>query len=151
METETGCINDMKIYVNICITAILLFLNGLSKAQKPVNDTLVYLKKFETNKEKYIGKPFSLLLKDMVQLQPKKAKSDFREDLNNPLPNTSFTFSQKEMGSRPEATLSIRWKADDSPTAPIEFFEQEHNYFFTLNERNFFEKKIIKDIIVYKK
>lgn len=141
----------MKVYVTICLTAILLLLTGFSKAQKPVNDTLAYLKKFETNKEKYIGKPFSLLLKDMTQLQPKKAKSDIREDLNNPLPSTSFTFSEKEIDSSHEATLSIRWKADDSPTAPIEFFEQEHNYHFTLNERNFFEKKMIRDIVVYKK
>ncbi|ASW75077.1 hypothetical protein IQ37_00425 [Chryseobacterium piperi] len=140
----------MKIQINILLIGALLFLNGFLKAQKTVSDTLAYAKKFETNKEKYIGKAFSLLLKDMVQLQPKTAKSDIQENVNNPLPSTLFRFSDKDMNSGNEVTLVIRWKPDNSPTTPIEFFEQEHNYRFTVSEKNFFEKKIIKDITVYK-
>ncbi len=140
----------MKLYTHILLTGIMLLFNEFSKAQKPVSDTLNYLKRFETNKEKYIGKPFSLLLKDMTQLQPKKAKSDIKEDLNNPLPSTLFTFSEKDITSGSQASLVITWKADNTPTTPIEFFEQEHNYCFTVNERNFFEKKIIKNIVVSK-
>jgi hypothetical protein len=140
----------MKIQIKILLIGSFLFLNGFLKAQKTVTDTLSYAKKFETNKEKYIGKSFSLLLKDMVQLQPKKAKSDIKDDQNNPLPSTLFTFSDKDINSGNEVTLVIKWKADPTPTTPIEFSEQEHNYSFTLTERNFFEKKIIRDIVVYK-
>lgn len=136
----------MKIFWGTCI---LFFITDLH-AQKAVSDTLGYAKKFETNKQKYIGKPFSLLLKDMTQLQFKKAKSDIKEDQENALPSTIFRFSDKEVNSPNEVSFVIKWKADTAPVTPIEFFEQEHNYRFTLNERNFFEKKIIKDIVVYK-
>jgi hypothetical protein len=128
----------------------MLFFNGFLKAQKAVSDTLAYAKKFETNKEKYIGRPFSLLLKDMTQLQFKKAKSDIKEDENNPLPSTLFRFSNKDLSIGNEVTFVIKWKPDPTPTTPIEFAEQEHNYGFTMGERNFFEKKIITDIVVYK-
>jgi len=86
----------------------------------------------------------------MTQLQFKKAKSDIKEDQENTLPSTIFRFSDKEVNSPNEVSFIIKWKADNLPVTPIEFFEQEHNYRFTINERNFFEKKIIKDIVVYK-
>lgn len=140
----------MKILLNIFGVTFFLFLNTALNAQKTVFDTLAYAKKFETNKQKYIGKPFSLLLKDMTQLQFKKAKSDIKEDQENTLPSTIFRFSDKEVNSPNEVSFIIKWKADNLPVTPIEFFEQEHNYRFTINERNFFEKKIIKDIVVYK-
>ncbi|WP_336689185.1 MULTISPECIES: hypothetical protein [unclassified Chryseobacterium] len=140
----------MKILLNIFGVTFFLFLNTALNAQKTVSDTLAYAKKFETNKQKYIGKPFSLLLKDMTQLQFKKAKSDIKEDQENTLPSTIFRFSDKEVNSPNEVSFIIKWKTDNVPVTPIEFFEQEHNYRFTINERNFFEKKIIKDIVVYK-
>lgn len=140
----------MKILLNIFGVTFFLFLNTALNAQKTVSDTLAYAKKFETNKQKYIGKPFSLLLKDMTQLQFKKAKSDIKEDQENTLPSTIFRLSDKEVNSPNEVSFIIKWKADNLPVTPIEFFEQEHNYRFTINERNFFEKKIIKDIVVYK-
>ncbi|WP_288243914.1 hypothetical protein [uncultured Chryseobacterium sp.] len=146
----------MRIDIKLLLTLFLFFLNGFVKSQevsarRNVTDTLAYAKKFEMNKEKYIGKPFSLLLKDMAQMHPKKAKSEFREDTNNPLPSTSFTFSDKDIDSGNDVTMIIRWKADDATTTPLEFFEQEHNYRFTPNEKNFLEKKIIRDITVYKR
>ena len=140
----------MKILLNIFEVTFFLFLNTALNAQKTVSDTLAYAKKFETNKQKYIGKPFSLLLKDMTQLQFKKAKSDIKEDQENTLPSTIFRFADKEVNSPNEVSFTIKWKTDNLPVTPIEFFEQEHNYRFTINERNFFEKKIIKDIVVYK-
>lgn len=140
----------MKILLNIFGVTFFLFLNTALNAQKTVSDTLAYAKKFETNKQKYIGKPFSLLLKDMTQLQFKKAKSDIKEDQENTLPSTIFRFADKEVNSPNEVSFTIKWKTDNLPVTPIEFFEQEHNYRFTINERNFFEKKIIKDIVVYK-
>lgn len=140
----------MKILLNIFGVTFFLFLNTALNAQKTVSDTLAYAKKFETNKQKYIGKSFSLLLKDMTQLQFKKAKSDIKEDQENTLPSTIFRFSDKEVNSPNEVSFIIKWKTDNLPVTPIEFFEQEHNYRFTINERNFFEKKIIKDIVVYK-
>ena len=140
----------MKILLNIFGVTFFLFLNTALNAQKTVSDTLAYAKKFETNKQKYIGKPFSLLLKDMTQLQFKKAKSDIKEDQENTLASTIFRFADKEVNSPNEVSFTIKWKTDNLPVTPIEFFEQEHNYRFTINERNFFEKKIIKDIVVYK-
>ncbi|WBV55521.1 hypothetical protein PFY10_14930 [Chryseobacterium daecheongense] len=140
----------MKLQENFILIGILVILSGSLKAQKQVTDTLAYLKKFETNKEKYIGKPFSLLLKDLSQLQPKKAKSDINENPGSPLLNTTFRFSESDINSAQEPTIIIKWKPDNSPTTPIEFFEQEHNYRFTTSERNFFEKKIVKDIVVAK-
>jgi len=140
----------MKIQLTILPFLFLFYFNPFLKAQKTVSDTLAYIKRFETNKEKYIGKPFSLLLKDMTQLQPKKAKSDINEDPNKPLQSTMFTFSNKDVSSGNQATLIITWRADNIPNTPIEFFEQEHNYRFTVSEKNFFEKKVVKDIVVYK-
>lgn len=140
----------MKLQENFILIGILVILSGSLKAQKQVTDTLAYLKKFETNKEKYIGKPFSLLLKDLSQLQPKKAKSDINENPGSPLLNTTFRFSESDINSAHAPTMIIKWKPDNSPTTQIEFFEQEHNYRFTISERNFFEKKIVKDIVVAK-
>ncbi|MFC3160346.1 hypothetical protein SAMN05443633_102341 [Chryseobacterium arachidis] len=140
----------MKLQTTLFFTAFLLFLTGFSKAQKPVSDTLAYAKKFETNKDKYRGKPFSLLMKDMTQLQFKKAKSDIKQDENNPLPSTLFRFSDKDISAGNEVTFVIKWKPDPSSTIPLELFQEEHNYGFTVSERNFFDKKIIADIVVYK-
>lgn len=144
----------MNINFKLLSVVCLLFF-GAAGAQeisgkKIISDTLAYAKKFETNKEKYIGKPFSLLLKDMAQMQPRKAKSDIREDRDNPLPSTIFTFSDKDINSGKEVIMAIKWRADAVTTTPLEFFEQEHNYRFTVSEKNFLEKKIIKDITVYK-
>jgi len=147
----------MTASTKLLLYTFLFLLNGFVKSQeiskkKAVTDTLSYVKKFEINKEKYIGKPFSLLLKDMIQLQPKKAKSEFREDTNNPLPSTSFSFSDKDINSvNDDVIMVIKWKPDNSATTPLEFFEQEHNYRFTPNEKNFLEKKVVMDIIVYKR
>jgi hypothetical protein len=140
--------------VKLLLSAFLLFLNIFVKSQessgKAITDTLTYAKRFETNKEKYIGKRFSLLLKDMIQMQFKKVKSEFREDTNNPLPSTSFSFSDKDINSENNVIMIIKWKPDNTATTPLEFFEQEHNYRFTPNEKNFLEKKIVIDITVYK-
>lgn len=141
----------MKIQLAIFLTGFFIFFTRLIEAQKPVNDTLAYAKKFEINKDKYIGKPFSLLLKDMTQLQFKKAKSDIKADPNNTLPSTLFRFSDKYIDSGNEVNLVIRWKPDAASTTQIEFFQEEHNYGFTVNERNFFDKKEIRDIVVYRK
>ena len=133
----------MKIHTHLLLAGILLFLNGFFNAQKTVSDTLAYAKKFETNKQKYIGKPFSLLLKDMAQLQFKKAKSEIKEDDNNPLPSTLFKFSDKDINAANEVTFVIKWKPDPTPTTPLELFQEEHNYGFTVSEKNFLDKRII--------
>lgn len=147
---------NMAAPLKLPLFVFLFFLNGFIKSQevsgkKTVTDTLAYAKRFEINKEKYIGKPFSLLLKDMSQMQPKQAKSEFREDTSNPLPSTAFTFSDKDINSGNNVMMIIRWKPDDTATTPLEFFEQEHNYRFTPNEKNFLEKKIVWDLTVYKR
>ncbi|WP_294290389.1 hypothetical protein [uncultured Chryseobacterium sp.] len=140
----------MKFIINILLTALLTSFTGLAKAQKTISDTLGYAKKFEINKDKYIGKKFSLLLKDMTQLPFKKAKSDIKEDRDNPLASTLFRFSDKDIDAPGQVTVAIKWKPEDTLVTPLEFFEQEHNYRFTVSEKNFFENRIIKDIVVYK-
>lgn len=145
----------MNTKIHILFILFLLFFGTVNAQEtagkKTVSDTLAYAKRFETNREKYIGKAFSLLLKDMVQMLPKKAKSEFKEDRENPLPSTTFSFSDKDINAGNEVIMIIKWKADDSTTAPLEFFEQEHNYRFTANEKNFLEKRILTGITVYKR
>ncbi len=140
----------MKFFFTLLFVSIMILSGGWAKAQKTVSDTLAYAKKFEINKEKYIGKKFSLLLKDMTPLPFKKAKSDIREDRNNPLTGTVFKFSDKDIDAPGQVTVAIKWKPDDTPVTPLEFFEQEHNYGFTVSEKNFFDNRIIQDIVVYK-
>ncbi len=56
------------------ITFLFAFIFSIqSKAQL---DTLSYLKQFEINKAQYIGQPFSKLLQDMTQIQPKTVWSN---------------------------------------------------------------------------
>ncbi|WP_294251020.1 hypothetical protein [uncultured Chryseobacterium sp.] len=137
----------MKIISALALSGIMVLATGKLTAQKSIKDTAAYLKKFETNREKYIGKPFSLLLKDMALLQIRKAKSEISEDAANTLLTTRFLFSDQNIDSSQPA-LVIRWKADDAPVTPIEFLEQDHQYRFTVSERNFFEKKVIRDLMV---
>lgn len=145
----------MKIQLKIFLFGLLFFLNGFAKAQENSNkkaiDTLSYLRKFEMNKDKYIGKRFGLLIKDMVQMQPKMAKSTFNEDVNNPMTSTSFKFSEKDFDTGNDFTLIVKWRADDIPTGPIQFAEEGNNYRFTVGQKNMLEKKIIRDIAVISK
>ena len=55
---------------NILTLVIIVWGVGLAKAKL---DTLNYLKQFETNKANYINQPFSVLLNNMTQIQPKTA------------------------------------------------------------------------------
>jgi len=130
------------------LSGIMVLATGKLTAQKSVKDTAAYLKRFETNREKYIGKPFSLLLKDMALLQIRKAKSEISEDAANTLLTTRFLFSDQDTDASQQPALVIRWKADNAPVAPLEFMEQDHQYRFTVSERNFFERKIIRDVMV---
>lgn len=138
----------MKIISALVLSGIMVLATGKLTAQKSVKDTAAYLKRFETNREKYIGKPFSLLLKDMALLQIRKAKSEISEDAATTLLTTRFLFSDQDIDASQQPALVIRWKADDAPVAPLEFMEQDHQYRFTVSERNFFEKKIIRDLMV---
>lgn len=140
----------MKIISALALSGMMFLATGKVTAQKSIKDTAAYLKKFETNREKYIGKPFSLLLKDMAMLQIRKAKSEIGGDSSPVLLTTRFLFSDQDIDAPQQPALVIRWKADDAPVTPIEFMEQEHRYRFTVSERNFFEKKIIRDLMVYK-
>ncbi|POR26788.1 hypothetical protein BWK58_05170, partial [Flavobacterium columnare] len=58
----------MKKIIQITLFFALLVAPIQIKAQL---DTLQYLKKFEVEKAKYVNKPFSYLLGQMTQLQPK--------------------------------------------------------------------------------
>lgn len=81
----------MKSYFKIP-TIILLFLSGII-CQAQVSDTLAYIKSFEANKANYIGQPFSKLLNNMTQLQPKSIWSDINR-INTY--NSMFKFNNME-------------------------------------------------------
>lgn len=140
----------MKTVSALMLSGIMFLATGKVTAQKSIKDTAAYLRKFEINREKYIGKPFSLLLKDMALLQIRKAKSEIGGDSSPILLTTRFLFSDQDIDAPQQPALVIRWKADDAPVAPLEFMEEDHQYRFTVSERNFFEKKIIRDLMVYK-
>ncbi|WP_294269865.1 hypothetical protein [uncultured Chryseobacterium sp.] len=54
------------------IITLFILTVGICKINAQL-DTLNYLKQFELNKANYIGQPFSKLLNEMTQIQPKTA------------------------------------------------------------------------------
>ncbi|MCW3160359.1 hypothetical protein [Chryseobacterium oryctis] len=79
----------MKIRFNILITLLISYTSFYAQEisidengntiitthcrKRPIKDTLNYVKQFEINKINYIGQPFSKLLNEMTQIQPKTA------------------------------------------------------------------------------
>ena len=105
-------------------------------------DTLNYLKQFEANKIKYIGKPFSVLLNDMTQIQPKTYWSFPSGMKKNISYDTTFYFGDNKM--------IIVWQ-NPIPRDQTYYYEQKNKRLFTIEEKNFYGFKIIKNIIVYRK
>lgn len=112
-------------------------------------DTLTYVKQFELNKVNYIGYPLSKLLNDMTQIQPttiwpipnfKNKHYNFSHDLK---------FCEKEYSFHNSITLFIEWLTPIS-RSETKYFQQLNNSYFTIDERNFYGNKIVKDIKVYR-
>ncbi|WP_146940569.1 hypothetical protein [Chryseobacterium hagamense] len=124
--------------------ALLLFIK--SKAQL---DTLNYLKQFEANKANYIGQPFSKLLQDMTQIQPKTAWPFSKFNNKNITYKTIFNFCDYDYSFHNVINMSIEW-ADLIPFSQADYYGILHHGNFTNDEKAFYGSKIIQDIHVYR-
>ncbi|GAA5096044.1 hypothetical protein GCM10023210_29420 [Chryseobacterium ginsengisoli] len=127
----------MKWFSKIFLFCTLLFIIK-SKAQL---DTLNYLKQFEVNKGKYIGKPFAKLLS---KLKYKIVISSL--DNNGCYYASSFGFSKN---TKTFMSMNIEWE-NSIVTTPLFFTNKKWLEVsdFTEEEKSFLEKIIIKDISV---
>ncbi len=112
-------------------------------------DTLTYIKQFEINKTQYINQPFSYLLSQMTQIQPKTVWSGTYAKNKNIVKSSRFKFCQKEYCFNNAITLSIIWE-EFIPRTQINYYENKNNFYFTNEEKAFYGNKIIKDIRVYR-
>ncbi|GEN75628.1 hypothetical protein CHA01nite_13680 [Chryseobacterium hagamense] len=117
-----------------------------SKAQL---DTLNYLKQFEANRANYIGQPFSKLLQDMIQIQPKTVWPSPNFKNKNYNFSTRFKFCNVEQSYFNVITLSVEWETP-IPVSSSEYYQQLHDFYFTNDEKNLYGSKIVKDIKVYR-
>lgn len=131
---------------NILTLVIIILGVGLAKAQL---DTLNYLKQFETNKANYINQPFSVLLNNMTQIQPKTAWPASHGRKKTITPGTRFKFSDMDFSFHNSITVLIEWQ-DPIPRDQTKYYEQKNAFYFTNEERTFYGNKIVKDIIVYR-
>ena len=129
------------------ITLLFAFLFSIeSKAQL---DTLNYLKQFEANKANYIGQPFSKLLNDMTQIQPKTVWSLPVKNKISMVRNTRFKFCEMDYSFHNTIILSIQWQTD-IPITQTDALGLQNQYYFTNDEKVFYGSRIIKDIKVYR-
>lgn len=135
----------MKKILNLLFfISLFLFIEG--KAQL---DTLNYLKQFEANKANYIGHPFSKLLNDMTQIQPKTVWSLPLKNNATLVRYTDFKFCEKKFSFYNAITLSIKWQTD-IPISQTDALGVQNQYYFTNDEKAFYGSRIIKDIMVYR-
>ena len=120
-------------------------------AGSTATDTLNYLKTFETNKSKYIGKAFSVLLSDMGKVQPKLVMPGSGQALNavNVSPFARFVFANRsDLYSYEVPIMRIVWK-DPLPADEVVNYRIKNNAFFTTEEKNYYSNKIVMNISVY--
>lgn len=132
------------------IIAVLFFLTFSSKVYSQL-DTLNYVKQFEVDKINYVNKPFSYLLAQMTQIQPKSANSLMKIWGQNLSTATWFRFTDVDLQyGRENVTLIVYWKTPISyPEAMI--LSKQNHFYFTDPERLFYGDKIVADILVFKK
>ncbi|HCM34759.1 hypothetical protein [Chryseobacterium sp.] len=112
-------------------------------------DTMKYIKQFEANKSQYVNKPFSFLLGQMTQIQPRTAWSISSGRKKASSGTTRFKFASKEASFHNAITLLIYWQ-EEIPRDQTKYYEQKNQFYFTNDERTFFGDKIVKDIVVYR-
>ncbi len=133
----------MKTIIKILIIKILIILTifPFSKTNAQVADTLAYVKTFEANKANYIGQPFSKLLNDMSQLQPKHLFTYYQD--------SSLMFCKEDdLFTAGTVNMVIFWQIP-IPSTDSEYYENKNNFLFTNDERNYYNNKIVKNIYVY--
>lgn len=112
-------------------------------------DTLNYLKQFEANKSNYIGQPFSKLLNDMTQIQPKTAWSFSLSGKKTLTSNTRFKFCEMDYTFHNVITLLVEWQ-NEIPRDETKYYELKNAFYFSNDERNFYGNKIVKNIKVFR-
>ena len=128
----------MKKISKLLVVIIVILISNKLSAQI---DTYNYIKEFETQKANYIGKPFSILMNNIVQVQPIKIWS-FPDGQKKILSyNTKFYYI--------DAILVVEWQ-EPIPREQTKYYENKNQCKFTSDEKTFFGNKIIKDIVVYK-
>lgn len=140
----------MKIFRLIIIFLIIISRIDVVNAQ--VLDTFNYVKNFELQKAQYIGKPFSILLNDMQQIQPKSVWQGIYIRNKNIIPYNSFYFELPQNTFRYGIVVNmiIYWQTA-LPATEVKYYQNKNHFHFTNEERQYYENKIIRDIIVIKK
>ncbi|SHL87584.1 hypothetical protein SAMN05444360_105146 [Chryseobacterium carnipullorum] len=136
----------MKKIFKIISLFILMLLSNKINAQI---DTLNYLKQFEANKAQYIGQPFSKLLQDMTQIQPKTVWGIPVFNNITIINESRFKFCKKEHSFNNAVILEIIWH-NEIPFSEIKYYQNKNQFYFTDEERLFYGSKIVKDIKVYR-
>lgn len=135
-----------KIHIFLIFTLFSLLITNKLSAQL---DTLNYIKQFEANKANYINQPFSKLLNDMTQIQPKTIWSYTGGRIKTKTLGSMFNFCAKEFSFNNVITLLVYWQ-DPIPRDQTKYYEQKNSFYFTSEEKNFYGSKIVKDVIVYR-
>ncbi|MFC6269059.1 hypothetical protein [Frigoriflavimonas asaccharolytica] len=139
----------MKTILNTLLLIILNF-TGTFNAQKTPLDTLNYLKQFEINKAQYINKPLSILLNNMTAIKPKTHWGDSNPNNKNAVVSTMFNFCEKYYTFNNAITMRITWDIS-FPRSEVEFPQNNNNFYYTNEEKLFYQDKIVKDISVYRR
>jgi hypothetical protein len=112
-------------------------------------DTLGYLKTFETNKEKYIGKSFSYLLSKMDKMQPQTIWSVPGSRDSMIVTKSLFRFSDINYPIMNETKMLITWEVG-LPYKTVSFNNQRNKLYFSESERRYYGTRIVKNILVYR-
>ncbi|AQX02345.1 hypothetical protein [Elizabethkingia anophelis] len=126
---------------------IIISISLLSTYVKAQMDTLSYLKQFEVNKAKYVGKPLSILLDDMTAIQPKLVFSHSAFTNKHFRIFSDFKFDTKNAYSINSISMLVYWQTPIH-TEEANQYRDRNKSLFTPDERSFYGNKIIKDIKV---
>ncbi|NMR35205.1 hypothetical protein HIO71_13525 [Chryseobacterium aquaticum] len=136
----------MKNIVKLFSVISCLFFTSKAMAQL---DTLNYVKQFEINKAQYINQPFSYLLSQMTQIQPKSHWVSSNPKNKNSVAASQFLFCNMDYIGNRVVTLRILWK-ESFPRSEVKYYQNKNGFHFTNEEKTFYGNKIIKDILVSK-
>ncbi len=148
----------MKINVLVLLFCFLnVHFNAQNKAVvKPIKsiknskmDTLKYLKSFEADKKKYIGKSFSYLLSKMDKMQPQTIWSVPGSRDSTVVTKSLFRFSDINYPIMNETKMLITWEAG-LPYKTVSFNNQRNKFYFSESERRYYGARIVKNILVYR-
>lgn len=113
-------------------------------------DTLNYLKNFELQKAQYVHQTFSLLLNEMIQIQPKSVWAG--RNIRNRHQTLFSTFNFESPNNTFHGGLIkmvIYWETP-IPSNELKYLSDRNHFYFTNEEKVFYSNKIVKDIMVYR-